>query len=67
MVKDFYHVVRDLEGGWSVRRKGARRASKHFANRQDAIEWGRDISRRHGLELFIHKWDGSVERAESPS
>ncbi len=59
------HVVPHPRGGWVVRKGGAVRATKHFDTREAAISWGRDVSIRQGLELYIHKRDGTVERKDS--
>ncbi|HKI05693.1 MAG TPA: DUF2188 domain-containing protein [Thermoanaerobaculia bacterium] len=60
-----HHVVRAPQGGWSVIRGGAERASKHFETKGAAIRWGQRVSQNQGTEFFIHGRDGSVERKDS--
>jgi hypothetical protein len=60
-----YHVIANLDGGWSVIKGGAERASKRFASQVDAIQWGRQVSRNQGTEFVIHREDGTVERKDS--
>jgi hypothetical protein len=56
-----HHVVLNPNGGWSVIRTGASRATKRFARKQDAIDWASLRSRQDGSELIVHKRDGMVE------
>ena len=65
MGKKSHHVVPAPQGGWNVKKGGSGRASKHFERKQDAIERARDISRKQGTELVIHKKDGTIERKAS--
>ena len=59
-----HHVVPALDGGWSVTKEGALRASRHFKTKADAISWGREISKNQGSEFVIHKKDGTIEKIE---
>jgi hypothetical protein len=54
-------VFPNMFGGWSVKRYGARRASRNFSTRDEAIRWGRDLSRRHRSDFYIHATTGRVE------
>lgn len=54
------HVVYHPGGGWSVLRNGARRATRTFRTRNDAITYGRGLARKAGVELVIHREDGTV-------
>ncbi len=65
MAKKSHHVVPDPKGGWSVKKGGATRASKHFDSKQEAINWGRDLSRKQRSEFFVHKKDGTVQTRDS--
>jgi hypothetical protein len=65
MPKKSHHVVPDPDGGWNVKKGGATRASKHFETRDEAVSWGRDVSRNQGSELVIHKRDGTIYRKDS--
>lgn len=60
--RDTVQVIPNLLGGWSVKRYGALRASRNFATRDEAIDWGRDQSRKRRSELYIHGKDGAVQR-----
>ena len=59
------HVIRSLRGGWDVKKTGASRASKHFENREEAIEWARSIARNQQSELYVHGEDGRVLSKET--
>ena len=60
-----HHVVPDPDGGWAVRKGGAKRVSKHFDRKTEAVSWGREVSRRQGSEFVIHKRDGTIQRKDS--
>ena len=59
------HVVLNPNGGWSVKRDGAIRASRTFAAKKDAISCGKEIARRLRADLFVHKEDGSIHESYS--
>jgi len=59
-----HHVVPSTDGGWSVRKGGALRASRHFEKKDDAVHWGRQTSKRDGSDLYVHKKDGTIESKE---
>ena len=61
MAKKSHHVVPALDGGWSVKRGGSVRASRHFETKEAAESWARRVSRKEGSDLVIHKWDGTIE------
>lgn len=65
MAKNSNHVVHDPKGGWSVRKEGASRATKRFDNKQDAITYGKNISRNQGGEVVIHNKDGTIRSKDS--
>jgi hypothetical protein len=65
MAKNSHHVVPDPKGGWSVKRGGAVRASRHFERKSEAESWGRKVSTEQGSELVIHKLDGTIQRKDS--
>ena len=65
MAKKSTHVVPDPNGGWSVKRGGASRASRRFDNQRDAITYARNISRNEGAEFVIHRQDGTIRSKES--
>jgi uncharacterized protein YdaT len=60
-----HHVVRHPEGGWAVKKGGALRATKRFSTKQEAVAWGREVSRNQGSEFVIHRKDGTIQRKAS--
>lgn len=60
-----HHVVPNRDGGWDVKRGGADRSSKHFDNKSDAVDWGRDVSRNQQTEFRIHNLDGRISQSDS--
>jgi hypothetical protein len=65
MAKKTHHVVPDPDGGWNVKKGGAERASKHFDKKQDAVGWGREVSKKQGSEFVIHRKDGTIQDKDS--
>jgi len=65
MSKNSYHVIAKLDGGWNVKRSGAERATRSFATKKDAIQYGRGISKSHATELVIHGRNGRLTSKES--
>lgn len=65
VAKKTHHVVPGPSGGWSVRKGGALRASKHFETKESAESWGRMISQQERSELVIHRRDGTIERKDT--
>jgi len=59
-----HHVV-PSEKGWCVKTDHADRASRCFPRKQDAVDYGRTVSRRQGTELFIHNSDGRIAQRDS--
>lgn len=60
-----HHVVTNLNGGWSVIRSGAERASKTFSTQQDAVGYARDAARKSQGELYVHGRDGRIRERNS--
>ncbi len=54
-----------LDGGWTVRKYGSGRASKHFRTKEAAEVWGRTQSIKEGSELVIHRRDGTIAEKNS--
>lgn len=59
------HVVPNPDGGWDVKQGGAARASRHFDRKKNAVDWGRQNSRAHRSEFYIHGQDGKIQRKDS--
>jgi hypothetical protein len=62
---DTHHVVSNPSGGWDVKRGGGERSSGHFDTKQNAIEYGRQVSRNQETELRIHNKDGRIAQSDS--
>lgn len=60
-----HHVVPNSGGGWDVQRGGGSRSSGHFDTKQDAVDRGREISRKANTELKIHNRDGRIGQSDS--
>jgi hypothetical protein len=60
-----HHVVPAKDGGWNVKKGGADKASKHFEDKKDAVDFGREVSKNQRSELYIHKKDGTIQSKDS--
>jgi len=60
-----HHVVANPKGGWDVKREKAERASGHFDTKQEAIDYGRQVSINQQTELVIHNKDGKISQKDS--
>lgn len=58
------HIVPHL-GGWAVKGAGNQRASSVHDTQQQAIDAGRDLARRQGSELIIHRPNGRIRDKDS--
>lgn len=65
MSKRSQHVVPNPRGGWAVRHSGASRASRTFESQKDAVTYARDLARKGGTELYIHRRDGTISNRNS--
>jgi hypothetical protein len=65
MAKTTYHVIPNLNKGWSIKRSGATRAVKHFKTKEAAVEYARDLSLNQEAELFMHRTDGTIMERNS--
>lgn len=59
------HVVPNPNGGWDSKRENAERASKHFENKEDAMDWSREKAKQEGSELIPHRKDGVIQNPNS--
>ena len=64
-MKKGHHVVQSVNGGWSVRRSGAVRASRNFTTQADAVTYAREQARKEHGELYVHRRDGTISRRDS--
>ena len=58
-------VIHTKSSGWVVRKSGASRASKTFANKTAAIHYGEVLSQTEKTNLYIHDKDGRIEERKS--
>lgn len=65
MARKTHHVVHNNDGGWDVKKGGGKRSIKHFDNKQDAVDYGRDVSKNQKSEFVIHKKDGTIQNSDS--
>lgn len=65
MARKTYHVISNLDGGWSVIGDEATRASRNFKTKRDAVTWGREISKSQRSEFVIHKQDGTIQQIDT--
>jgi len=59
-----HHVVPKGDK-WAVTTDNAKRASAIFDKKQEAVDYGRDVSRRQGTEFFIHDGKGRIAQRDS--
>lgn len=60
-----HHVVPAQNGGWNVKKSGAKKSSAHTNTKAEAISKGRAISKNQGTELFIHNKNGKISEKDS--
>lgn len=65
MSRKTHHIVSNPNGGWDVKKSGAKRVSAHFDNKNDAISAGRKISINQGTELIVHGKNGKIQSSDS--
>ncbi len=58
------HVV-PHNGEWAVRGEGNDKVTETFPTQEKAIERAREISRKQGTELVIHRPDGTIRDKDS--
>ncbi len=55
------HVTPD-GNDWKVKREGAQRAARTFDNKDNAVDFGKDMAKKQPLgQLIIHKKDGTIQ------
>jgi len=65
MSKNSQHVVKNSNGGWSVKKGGAKKATKIFPTQKEAISQAREIAKKQHAELYIHGKDGRIKKKDS--
>lgn len=58
------HVV-PHEDAWAVRGEGNQRVTSIHPTQQDAADRAREIARREGSEVVIHRPDGRIRDSDS--
>lgn len=64
MSKKDIHVVRH-GGGWATRKEGAQRVGHTSDTQQHAYEQARQQAEREGVEVVIHRPDGTIRNSNS--
>ncbi|HUG60438.1 MAG TPA: DUF2188 domain-containing protein [Methylomirabilota bacterium] len=64
MPRKAQHVV-PHDGGWSVRKSGASRATSTHRTQAEAIDAATEIARNQKTELYIHGADGRIRERNS--
>jgi hypothetical protein len=64
-LKKSQHVVSNPNGGWSVLRSGAARATRVFDNKEDAVSFARTLAEKERTELYVHRRDGTIQQRDS--
>ena len=59
------HVVPSKTDGWAVKKSGAVKSSKNFDTKDEAVKYGRELSKNEGTELYIHKANGMIQNRNS--
>jgi hypothetical protein len=65
IMSNTHHVVPDPNGGWNVKRGGAKRSSHHTDTKAEAERIARQISTNQNTELVIHGKNGKIQRKDS--
>jgi uncharacterized protein YdaT len=66
MAKRSNHIVPSSQkGGWIVKKSGSSRSSHSFDTKEEAIKYGRKLSKKEHTELFIHRKDGTIQNRNS--
>jgi len=64
MARLSHHILPHGEG-WAVKKGGATRASRVFETKKEAVDYGREVSRRQRSELVLHDREGSIRNSDS--
>jgi hypothetical protein len=65
MAENAYHVVPAPQGGWSVKKNGADRASRHFDKKEDAVKWAKETVKARSASIYVHRRDGTVQSKDT--
>ena len=64
MTKKDIHVVRHGDS-WATRKEGAARVGHTADTQQKAFEHAREQAKREGVEVVIHRPDGTIRNSNS--
>ena len=67
MSKKSVHVAPSSAGQWSVRTEGSQRASSLHATKDRAVSSAREMVRKAGGEVIVHKKDGLISERNTYS
>jgi hypothetical protein len=66
MARKSNHIVPSSQKeGWAVKKSGSTRVSRSFDTKEKAIKYGRELSKKEHVELFIHRKDGTIQNRNS--
>lgn len=65
MTRKTNHVIPSKSDGWSVKKSGSVKASKNFHTKDEAVRYGRELSKSEKTELYIHKANGMIQDRNS--
>ena len=54
------HIVQKKDG-WAVRAAGSERSTKIFSTRAEAIDFGKDLAKKHNVCMVVHDENGKFE------
>lgn len=61
LTRKTHHVVPSSDAGWDGKKGGGKRTIKHFDKKQDAVDYGRGVSKNQESEFIVHKKDGTIK------
>lgn len=65
--RDVWHVLPTDDGGWRVKREGARRASGVHETKQAATQAAKELARKREGTVILHRTDGSFQEEIEPA
>lgn len=63
LTKDTHYVIQSDNGGWQVKRGGGGKLVRNFNTKNEAVRYGRDVSRNQKTEFVICHKNGKTERS----
>lgn len=57
-----YHVTKNQNGGWGVKKEGTKRSSGNFSTKREAVDRGKDLAKKAPLgQIKIHGQNGKIQ------